>query len=191
MSRNILKSPKTVGGLLALITLALFWPATRYGFIELDDENYVSGNPYVQQGFTRQSLAWATTAVHESYWLPLTWISFITDCAVQGPEPTGYHRTNVLLHAANVFLLFLAGYRLTGQLWGSALLAALFGWHPLRVEAVVWISSRKDVLSTFFGLLAILAYVRYVRLRRPGARWGPGYLLILIAMTAGLMAKPM
>lgn len=189
----MLNHPKSVGCALALITLALFWPATRYGFIDLDDDAYVSGNPYVQQGLTGQSLAWATATVYENYWLPATWISFMTDRTVQGPGPQGYHRTNVLLHAANVFLLFLVGYRLTGHLWGSALLAALFGWHPLRVEAVVWISSRKDVLSTFFGLLALLAYVRYVRSRLQGgrtrARWN--YLLAVVAMAAALMAKPM
>src|SRR5262245_39919152 len=127
---------KLIGGALLVITLVLFWPATRFGFIDLDDDAYVSGNPFVQQGLTQQSLHWATTTVHESYWLPATWISFMLDRMVQGESPHGYHRTNVALHGVNVLLVFCLGYRLTGHLWGSALLAALFGWHPLRVEAV-------------------------------------------------------
>ena len=161
------------------LTLALFWPATRFGFIELDDDTYVSGNPYVQQGLTRQSLGWALTAVHENYWLPVTWVSFMVDRTVQGPRPQGYHRTNVLLHAANVGLLWWLAYGLTGHLGGSVLVAALFGWHPLRLEAVAWISSRKDLLGTFFGLWAMLAYARYVRQRaRPDA--APDSNLVLV-----------
>ena len=183
--------PKVIGCILALVTLALFWPATRYGFIDLDDDAYVSGNPYVQQGFTRQSVVWAATAVRENYWLPATWLSFMADRELQGPGARGYHRTNVLLHAVNVFLLFLLAHRLTGHLWGSALLAALFGWHPQRVEAVVWISSRKEVLSTLFALLGMLAYARYVRFRGSGTRAYTNYALAWMAMAVGLMAKPM
>ena len=191
---EIASRPKYVGCALALLTLALFWPATRFGFIDLDDDAYVASNPFVQQGWTRQSLVWATTTVYENYWVPATWLSFMTDRELQGASPRGYHRTNVLLHAANVGLLFLLAYRLTGHLWGSALLAALFGWHPQRVEAVVWISSRKDVLSTLFGLLALLAYVSCVRFgseRRHLKARGYYYALAWVGMAASLAAKPM
>lgn len=175
-----------VGLALILVTLALFWPATHFGFIELDDDTYVANNPAVQQGLTRQSVAGAFTTAHANYWMPLTWLSFMADSSLQGRSPAGYHRTNVLLHALNVGLLFLVLRRLTGQLWASAIAAALFGWHPLRVEAVAWITARKDVLSTLCWLLAMLAHVDWTQRRR--ARH---YVLMCLWMALGLMSKPM
>lgn len=198
---------------LALITALLFWPATEGGFIDLDDDTYVAENPFVQQGLTGPAVRWAFTAVHEDYWAPLTWLSFMADRTFQGSAPEGYHRTNVLLHAVNVALLFLLGWRLTGRPWSSAMVAALFGWHPLRVEAVAWITARKDVLSTCFGLLALLAYARYAqgaRASQPKPDRGdaesgramagsfrsalgpPGwYALTALGLALSLMAKPM
>ena len=175
-----------IGLALFFVTLALFLPAMRFDFVELDDDTYVADNPWVQQGLTRQSVAWAFTATQENYWMPLTWLSFMADSSLQGRSPAGYHRTNILLHALNVGLLFLVLRRLTGQRWASAVAAALFGWHPLCVEAVAWVTARKDVLSTLCWLLAVLAYTNWVR-----QRWARHYAGLCLWMALGLMAKPM
>ena len=128
----------------------------------------------------------ALTATHASNWHPLTWLSYLLDYQLYGLHPWGYHRTNLLLHAANGVLLFLVFRRMTGAVWRSALVAALFAWHPLHVESVAWIAERKDVLSTFFGLLTIAAYAHYAG--RPG--W-LRYVAVLLLYALALMAKPM
>ena len=112
---------------------------------------------------TWDGVKWAFDAWHSSNWHPLTWLSHMLDCQVFGLNAGAHHLVNVALHVANTLLLFLLVFRMTKALWPAAIVAALFAWHPLHVESVAWIAERKDVLSTFFGLLAMLAYVRYVQ----------------------------
>lgn len=172
--------------LLAAATLAVFWPATGFEFLTYDDNAYVRSNPHVQSGWTLRSIKWAFATAHESYWIPLTWISYMADREVFGPGPRGHHLTNILLHAVNVLLVLWALHRMTGSVWRSALAAALFALHPLRVESVAWITERKDVLSTLFWMAGLVAYARYVERPRP-MRYG----VVFLCMALGLLAKPM
>ena len=153
--------------LLALAIAAVYWPVLKFGFINYDDPDYVSGNPRVQSGLTLENLAWAGQSFHASNWHPLTWLSHMLDCQLYGLKPWGHHLTSVLLHLANTLLLFGLWQRLTGAVWRSALVAALFALHPLHVESVAWIAERKDVLSAFFFLLTLWAYARYAGRREP------------------------
>jgi tetratricopeptide (TPR) repeat protein len=158
-----------LGFLLGLVTLALYWPATTHSFILLDDPAYVSGNPHVTDGLTLAGVKWAFTSGYAANWHPLTWISHQLDCSMYGLYPGGHHLTNILLHAVNTLLLFLALKRLTKSIWPSAVVAALFGWHPLHVESVAWVAERKDVLSTFFLMLTLLAYGKYAGIKMAAA----------------------
>jgi len=152
-----------IATLLVLVTTALYWPATRYDFIGLDDTEYVTENPHVQSGLTWAGVKWAFCSTEQAgYWAPVMWLSHMLACQFFGLNPWGHHLINILLHAANTALVFLLFRRMTGATWRSLVMAALFGLHPLRVESVVWVTERKDVLSTFFGLLALWAYVGYV-----------------------------
>jgi len=178
--------PRIIGWLLALATLLAYLPATHDRFINFDDDDYVTQNQVVQRGLTWAGVKWAFTTWHASNWHPLTWLSHMTDCQLFHLNPGGHHFVNVLFHAANTTLLFLLLLRLTGALWPSAFIAAMFAWHPLHVESVAWVSERKDVLSTFFALLALLAYVRFARENRRNSFW-----LAMIFFALGLMAKPM
>ena len=171
---------------LAFGTLALYLPTAHHDFICLDDNQYVTANPVVQAGLTWAGVKWAFTNIIASNWFPLTWLSHMLDCQLYGVNPMGHHLTSVFFHIANVLLLFLWLKGATGTMWRSALVAALFAWHPLRVESVAWVAERKDVLSAFFWLLALLAYTRYVK--KPGAAT---YLLVLFLFACGLMSKPM
>ncbi len=166
------------------VTLALFWPAQDFGYINLDDVGYVAENSLVADGLTREGVRQAFVGVREQWWLPLLWISFMADADLFGPGPRGHHLVNVLLHAANAALLFWALFRLTGSRWRSFFVAALFAWHPTRMEAVAWITARKDVLSGLFFMLALLAYARHAA--RPAAR---GLAWVFVLMLAGLMSK--
>lgn len=178
--------------LLAGITLAIYWPATGFDFTNYDDPDYILLNTPVQHGLTWPGVLWALKTGHASNWHPLTWISHMADCALYGLKPGGHHLTNLLLHAVNVVLLFLVLLQLTGAQWRSALVAALFAWHPLHVESVAWVSERKDVLSTLFWLLTISAYARYVRWSKiqKNRAW-LFYFLALLCFALGLMSKPM
>ena len=149
--------------LLVLGTMALYWPATRCDFAPVDDNLHVTENAQVQKGLTLDSIKWAWLNVVNENWHPLTVLSHMLDCQLFGLNPWGHHLTSVLLHAVNIGLVFLFLRGLTGALWRSVWVAVLFGWHPLRVESVVWVAERKDVLSVFFGLLALMAYVRYAQ----------------------------
>ena len=173
-----------VGLALFGIAFSLFWPATGYDFIDFDDGGYVYANEWVNTGLAWNDVRWAFTTVHEAWWLPMLWISFMVDTELFGTGPFGYHLTNVLLHAVNVVLLFWVLYRMTGARWRCAWVAAFFALHPLRVESVVWITERKDVLSGFFWMLAMLAYVRYVEKPTRGRYWTLPLLMLL-----GLMSK--
>jgi len=148
--------------LLGSITAGLYWPVTHYGLINLDDPEYITWNPDIRRGLTLSALKWAFTTGYTGNWHPLTWVSYMADCQFFGGRPGAMHLTNLALHVANSLLLFLLFRSMTGALWRSAFLAAVFALHPLHVESVAWVAERKDVLSTFFGLLAIGAYAAYV-----------------------------
>jgi tetratricopeptide (TPR) repeat protein len=175
-----------VACLLVAATLAVYWRIGRHEFLHYDDDQYVTENPVVRSGLTAEGVSWAVTTTHFSYWHPLTWISHMTDVELFGMDARAHHFVSLSFHAANAVLLFLILFRMTGGLGRSGFAAALFALHPLHAESVVWIAERKDVLSTFFALLAIGAYLRYVR--RPGM---PEYIAVLLLFLLGLMAKPM
>jgi len=171
---------------LALTTLAVFWQVRAFSFVNYDDPRYITENQHVQAGLTRDGIVWAFTTSHGSNWHPVTWLSHMLDCQLFGTEPGWHHLTNLLLHIINTLLLFAIFKQMTGALWQSAFVAGAFALHPLHVESVAWIAERKDVLSGFFWILTIAAYLRYVK--RPRAS---GYLLMLLVFSLGLMAKPM
>jgi len=147
--------------LLFVATLAVYSPVWGFGFVIVDDPTYVPENPHVIEGITLQSVKWSWTAFHDANWIPLTWLSLMFDTNVFGGRAGGYHLTNTLLHAANTVLLFLAIVTATQACAKSFVVAALFALHPLHVESVAWVAERKDVLSTLFGLLSLLAYIRF------------------------------
>ncbi len=180
------KTETGIGLALMVLTLAVYWPIQHAGFLVYDDPTYVTDNLHVQRGLTSEGLAWAFALSQHSNWHPLTWLSLMLDASWFGLDPGAFHRTNLILHVANVLLLFGVLRRLTGTRWRSALVAALFAWHPLHVESVAWVTERKDVLSTFFGLLTLGAYLRHVQ--RAGARF---YWLALLCFALSLMAKSM
>jgi tetratricopeptide (TPR) repeat protein len=171
---------------LAALILVVYAPVRHYGFVDLDDPQYVSENPFVANGVTWTAVKWAFTSIHASYWIPLIWLSHMLDIQLYGLNAGGHHATNVLLHLADTLLLFVLLYRTTGAMGRSAFVAGLFAVHPLHVESVVWLTERKDVLSTLFLFLTILTYVEYVR--RPSRR---RYALALAFFALGLMSKAM
>lgn len=176
---------------LFVATLALFWPARGFDYIDWDDYPYVAEHALVQGGLSWEAARQAFIGVREQWWLPLLWISYMADVELFGPGPQGHHLTNILLHAVNAGLLFWVLFRLTGARWKSAFVAALFAWHPTRVEAVAWIAARKDVLSGLFFLLALLAYVRQAE--QPSARrmaWVSIWMLLGLMSKAILVALP-
>jgi tetratricopeptide (TPR) repeat protein len=206
---------------LAAIIWVVFGQTLGHEFVNYDDDFYVYENPAVTQGLTLQGIIWAFTHVHCSNWHPLTWVSHMLDCQFYGLSPGGHHLTNILLHTATAILLFLILRQMTGALWRSAFVAAVFAIHPLRVESVAWVAERKDVLSGLFFMLTIGAYVRYARCMT-GDKWqatrtaasdrapGPSrvtrlpaealakaghpslfYCLVLLFFALGLMCKPM
>ena len=147
---------------LGAVTAGVYWPVSHYELINLDDPEYILSNPQIRDGLTLPAVKWALTTGYTGNWHPLTWLSFLLDVQINGFSPGGMHLTNVALHIANSLLLFLLFRRMTGSFWRSAFISALFALHPLHVESVAWVTERKDVLSTFFGLLSLWAYVRYV-----------------------------
>ncbi len=157
--------PRLIGLLLALITLLAYWPVARNGFVNYDDNDYVMENHVVQKGLTWAGVKWAFTTGYACNWHPVTWLSHMLDCEWFGLNAGAHHSVSLLFHTANAVLVFLLLLRLTRELWPSAFVAALFAWHPLHVESVAWIAERKDVLSTFFALLTLLAYARYAQRR--------------------------
>ncbi len=184
-------APFFLSVLLFAIVASVFLPILKNGFINYDDPIYVTQNVQVNDGLTWKNLGWAFYGTDGGIWLPLTWFSHMLDCQIYGLKPWGHHLTSVLLHATNAVLVFLLFHRLTGATWRSFVLAALFGLHPLRVESVAWVAERKDVLSTTFGVAALLAYVGYTRKIREKSPSTKNYLWALILFALGLMAKPM
>ncbi len=171
---------------LSLATLAVYLQTYRHGFVAYDDNEYVYQNPMVQAGVTAAGLAWALTSFYASNWFPLTWWSHMLDCQLFGLDAGAHHLVNLALHLASTLILFVSLYRMTGQPWRSGLVAGIFAIHPLHVESVAWVAERKDVLSTLFAMLTLLAYVRYTEL--PTRR---RFALVALALALGLMAKPM
>jgi tetratricopeptide (TPR) repeat protein len=171
---------------LIIVILAVFWQVRNHEFITFDDDQYVTNNPHVKSGLTLSGTIWALVAMHSNNWHPLTWLSHMLDCELYGLNPGGHHLTNLLIHIANTLLLFLVLKRMTGALWRSSFVAALFALHPLHVESVAWVAERKDVLSTFFWMLTMETYLRYVNCPRFHR-----YLLVLLCFAMGLLSKPM
>lgn len=169
-----------------VITLVVYWQVENHGFLNYDDDMFVYNNPHVAEGITGPNLVWAFTSDHAAIWHPLTWISHMADVQLYGMDPRGHHLTNVFIHATTTILIFLFLVRLSGSIWRSAFVAALFALHPLHVESVAWVAERKDVLSAFFWFLTLLLYAEYVAKRKPLLYW-----LSLCTFALGLMSKPM
>jgi tetratricopeptide (TPR) repeat protein len=175
-----------LASLLAAAAFALYARTAGFPFVEFDDPGYVRDNPHVALGLTRECVRWAFTSAGYQYnWHPLTWLSHALDVELSGLDAGRHHLVNALLHAANAALLFLALFALTGRDWPSALAAALFALHPLRVESVAWVAQRKDVLAGTFFCLTLLLYARHAR-----APSRTRLACVALALAAGLMAKP-
>lgn len=170
---------------LAVVTFVFYVPVLDASFLNWDDPPYVTANPNIRS-LSWETVRWAFTTFQEGIWHPLTWLSLALDHAIYGLTPRGFHLTNLLLHVANTVLVFLVWDRLTRATIRSAVVAALFGLHPMHVESVAWVTERKDVLSTFFWLVTIGAYARYARLGSATA-----YASVVVAFALGLLSKPM
>src|SRR5438093_5764012 len=175
-----------IAGALAIVTLAIYAQVIRHQFITLDDPTYIQENPMVNRGVTLAGFTWAFTTFYATNWHPLTWISHMIDCQLFGMNAGRHLLVNALIHVANTLLLFWFLLRTTHARWPSAQVAALFALHPLHVQSVACASERKDTLSTFFGLLSLIAYVRYVE-----APSSIRYVWTAITLALGLLAKPM
>ena len=171
---------------LAVISLIVFGQTIRYDFVNFDDDLYVYNTPAIQSGVTIKGIAVAFISQHARNWHPLTTLSHMLDCQLYGLNAGGHHATNIILHTIAVLLLFQVLRQMTGAVWKSTIVAALFAVHPLHVESVAWISERKDVLSAVFFLLMLGAYGRYAR-----APSITRYLAVVVLFAAGLMSKPM
>ena len=190
---NRIHSP---GFLLSLALLALvlwaFLPTVDNDFVTYDDPDYVTSQVMVQRGLSWEGVAWAFSTTDAANWHPLTWLSHMLDCQLFGPNAAGHHLTSLLLHALNTLLVFLILRAMTGAIWRSFFVAALFGLHPLRVESVAWVAERKDVLSTLFWMLTLGAYTGFVRALKTRPALAAGFfLLALLTFAFGLLSKPM
>lgn len=172
-------------GLVLAVAMA-YWPVHRFGFVRFDDPTYVTENPHILNGVTWSAIGWAFTSGYGANWHPVTWLSHMVDVQLFGFDGGAHHLTNVLVHALTTVLLFVVLFRMTSALWRSAVVAGLFGLHPIHVESVAWVAERKDVLSAFFWMLTLWAYIAYVRHPRLSR-----YLWVVAWFTLGLMAKPM
>jgi Flp pilus assembly protein TadD len=171
---------------LSLLTFIIFLPVVKCEFVDYDDDVFVTANEKVAPGFTWEGIKWAFTSADIDYWRPLSWLSHMLDLELFGSVAGGHHLSNLLIHCGAVVMAFLAIHRLSGALWPSAIVAALFAWHPLHVESVAWVAERKDVLCGFFFFFALWAYRAYVD--KPGPRT---YLTVFAGFLLGIMSKPM
>ena len=171
---------------LVVATFCIYSQVQDHGFISLDDPIYITNNLSVQAGLTSESVKWAFTTSHPPYWHPVTWLSHILDYQLYGLNPKGHYLTNLFFHITNSLLLFLVLFRLTGAIWQSAFVAAMFAFHPLNVESVAWLAERKTVLSTLFWLMTMWAYIHYAE--KPTVK---RYGLVFLFFAMGLMSKPM
>jgi tetratricopeptide (TPR) repeat protein len=191
IDRNRPNIPRWIAAGLALAALAVYLPATRFEFTTYDDPDFVTANPHVLAGLTADGFKWAWGSEVARNWHPVTMLTHMLDCQLFGVKPGWPHLVNILLHAANAVLLFHVLKRMTGTIWRSAVVAALFALHPLHVESVAWVAERKDVLSTFFWFLATWAYARYadgVKFQTSNFKF---YALALVLFAVGLLCKPM
>jgi len=187
--KHLAWSPWLAALALIIVTSAVYAPLRHHDFVNFDDDGYVYLNKHVQSGLTMESIKWAFTLIKSdefSYWHPLTWLSHMMDCQLFGLDAGKHHIVNLVIHIINVLLLYLVLHQMTGAVWKSAFVAALFALHPMNVDTVAWISERKNVLSTMCWLLTMLAYVHYAR--HPS--WYR-YLLVFTGMATGLLTKPM
>lgn len=171
---------------LTVVTLAVFWQVNQFDFINMDDDIYITNNSHVLSGITLDGFRWALSTNYFGLWNPLLWLSFMFDYELYGLNAGGYHLTNLILHIMSILLLFWVFNRMTHEIWKSAFVAALFALHPLRVESVVWVSERKDVLSAFFWMSTLCLYVLYTE--KPALK---RYLPVLCSFILALMSKPM
>jgi Flp pilus assembly protein TadD len=186
-AQSLLAGPARWASLaLIVLNVAIYAPVAHHEFVTWDDPQYIINNPHISHGLTWQDISWALSSGYASNWHPLTWWSHMLDVQLFGLNAGPHHLTNMLLHIANTLLLLAVLHQMTGALGRSAFVAALFAVHPLHVESVAWIAERKDVLSTLFWMLTLLAYVRYVRQPRVTR-----YLAVFALLALGLMAKPM
>ena len=171
---------------IAVLTLIVYGQMIDHGFVSFDDDDYITDNPVVRRVLTLEGLVWAFASPHVYNWHPLTWLSHMADVQLFGLNAGGHHLMGLLLHTVNALLLFFVLRSMTGALWQSGLVAALFALHPLHVESVAWAAERKDLLSTLFWLLTLGFYLRYVK--HPGIRraWP-----VCLCYAAGLMTKQM
>jgi protein O-mannosyl-transferase len=183
---SVFESPAAIAIGLVVLNLFVYGSVRRFELVNWDDSTYITENPTVLSGLSWSSVWWALTTGHSPYWHPMTWLSHLTDVTLFGTDAGAYHVTNLVLHIASTLLLFEIFRRMTGATWRSAFVAAIFAVHPLHVESVAWIAERKDVLSTFFWMLTVAAYVWYVR--QPGWR---RYVFVMLAYALALMSKPM
>jgi protein O-mannosyl-transferase len=172
--------------ILAAVTLAVYWQVNKFDFVNIDDNVYVTENFNIKSGITLNGIHWAFSTTYAEFWHPLTWLSFLLDYQFYGLHAHGYHVTNLVLHILSALLLFWLFNRMTGAIWKSAFVAAVFALHPLHVESVAWVSERKDVLSAFFWMLTLCLYVYYTE--KPVIK---RYLLVLCSFVLALMSKPM
>lgn len=204
LARKVVSKHTLAALALCIATLATYLPAIKFDFLNYDDQGYVTENPHVLGGLTARSIRWAFTSAHASNWHPVTWLSHMLDIELFGHDPAGPHLINVLLHTANALLVLVVLTRMTGRFLPGAFAAAFFALHPLRVESVAWVAERKDVLSTFFGLLTLFFYWRYTQAHgsnrghqnvpnpnRPTKTAAVYYGTALLCFALGLMAKPM
>jgi tetratricopeptide (TPR) repeat protein len=185
-ARSVIPSAAAIALGLVLINLFVYSSVRRFDLVNWDDATYITENPTVLGGLSWSSAWWALTTGHSPYWHPMTWLSHLLDVSLFGTDAGAYHVTNLVLHIASTLLLFDIFCRMTGAIWRSAFVAAIFAVHPLHAESVAWIAERKDVLSTLFWMLTVAAYIRYVK--HPGWR---RYTFVMLAYALALMSKPM
>ena len=177
---------------LILATVLVYWPVRHFQFVNYDDSTIFNDNPFVSDGLTWRNIVWGATTTYYEYWHPLMWWSHMLDCTLFGMNAGPHHLVNLAYHVANTLLVFAVFRRMTGKVWRSAVVAALFGLHPLHVESVAWLAERKDLLSTLFWLLSVWAYVRYVQeFKAQGPRSKVWYWWAVFFFLLGLLSKPM
>ena len=171
---------------LVISTLTVYWQVKDHEFVNYDDDVYITSNLNVQTGLTRESVYWAFTTSHYANWHPVTWLSHMLDYELYGERPRGHHLTSLFFHIASALILFIVLSRMTGELWRSGFVAAMFALHPLNIESVAWVAERKNVLSTLFWLITMWAYIHYTE--KPSIK---RYSLVSLFFVLGLMTKPM
>ena len=170
---------------LASLTLAVYWQVNQFDFFLVDDGLYVTQNSHIRSGITLKGMRLAFSSIYADYYIPLVWLSFMFDYQLYGLDGGGYHLTNLILHLMSMLLLFWCFKRMTGAVWRSAFVAALFSLHPLQVEPVTWITTRNTILSVFFCILTLCFYIYYTE--KPSLK---RYLPVLICFMCALLSKP-